>query len=322
VALAAPVEPAPAPPPLASAVLAASNHAAETKALSASDAPANGPRADVGRSAAASEMVDLLWFDPELPDRLRLSAAWGALVARLRPVPDEPDVDDDLPEDPPAVVDRRDVFAVITDADPTSPDDLDACLAAATTLRGAFTPPLAVLRGDLELTFDDLESLKATVAAVAPFAGGPDKRLKDAFDAVTEAMKSKLLPASGRGVESLATRLRDAFAQGNWSLPAGYLEQQIERALVEQRSYQKRALLGETWIRALVGPRGSGAPVYLPAALAEKLPLYARFPARVVVEVHLQQDQFENHPHALRCLALARVVPARQARAMRAVVAR
>jgi hypothetical protein len=306
-------QPVAAPDPLgassAGALLTASNLAAsEAKAGATADAPVS--RADAGRASSA-EIVDLLWFEAGLADRVRVHPPWLAMIARLRRVPPEPAYDDDPPEDPPEVVDRRDVFAALTDAEPTSVDDLEACVAAATTERGAFTPPLAALRGELELSFDDVETLKATVATVAPFAAGPDKRLKDAFDAATAALESPTLAASGRAVDTLTTRVREAFAAGSWSLPAGYLDQQVERSLVEQRKYQKRSLLGETWIRATMGPRGSAAPVYLPASLAGKLPLYARFAARLVVEVHLQQDQYESHPFALRGLALARTTPAR-----------
>jgi hypothetical protein len=275
--------------------------------------PAVTPPAERPPAARAQpgEVIDLIWFDPATPDRARVHLPWQELIAKLRPVPPAPERDEEVPEPPPEVVARGDVFAVVTDADPTSLDDLDQCLAAATSPRGAFEPALALVTGELELTFDDLETLKATLAAVAPFSAGPDKKLKDAFDAAGEALKSPFLQTTGRAVESLVTRLRETFAQGSWNLPAGWLDQQVERALVEQRRYQKRGVLGETWIRALLGPRGAAVPTYLPEALAPRLPLYARFPARLVVEVHLQQDGYESHPAALRALALARVVPAR-----------
>ncbi len=51
----------------------------------------------------------------------------------------------------------------------------------------------------------------------------------------------------------------------------------------------------------------------MPEELAAKLPLYARFTAKLIVELNLQQDQYESHPCALLCLALARVVPSRSA---------
>ena len=334
-------EPPPAPPPplpVTSSLLASSNLAAATPleplpvavtigtALSA--APVAAPKPAEGAPlasavapsrAASSEIVDLLWFDPTAPDRVRLHLPWQELVAKLRPVP--PEDEDDPLEDPPAVVDRRDVFNLITEGTPDSLDDLDLCLASATTPAGAFDPPLALVSGELELAFDDLEILKATLTAVAPFSAGADKKLKEAFDAATEALQSPWIQASGRATENLTTRVRDAFPHASWSLPAGYLDQQVERILVEKRHHQKRELLGDTWIRVLLGPsapagraqKGQGVPTLLPVALAGKLPLYPRFSARLVVEVHLQQDAYESHPHVLRCLALARVVPARPA---------
>ena len=315
--------PPPQPPPVMSAVLAAPAVLSTAKLVTAVPIapvpepavpqPSGDARERPAAARAPGEVIDLIWFDPGTPDRVRIHLPWQELVARLRPVPDEPERDDDPLVDPPEVVDRGDVFGVITDADPTSLDDLDQCLAAATSPRGAFTPALALITGELELTFDEVKTLEATIAAVAPLSAGPDKKLKEAFDAAVEALASPFVQASGRANEVVAARLRDTFAQGSWSLPAGWLDQQVERTLVEQRRYQKRSLLGETWIRALVGPRGAAVPVYLPEALAGKLPLYARFPARLVVEVHLQQDQYETHPAALRCLALARVVPPRVA---------
>jgi hypothetical protein len=96
-------------------------------------------------------------------------------------------------------------------------------------------------------------------------------------------------------------------------LPQGYLEAHTERLLLEQRYYQKRTLLGQEWIRALLTPSGAAAgeaiPTYLPERLSKELPMFQRFRARAVVEARLQLDQFEVHPSALRVVALGRVVP-------------
>ncbi|HLM74979.1 MAG TPA: hypothetical protein VK459_19855, partial [Polyangiaceae bacterium] len=79
--------------------------------------------------------------------------------------------------------------------------------------------------------------------------------------------------------------------------------------------YQKRTLLGQEWIRALLTPAPAGAgaaeaiPTYLPERLAKELPMFQRFRARAIVEARLQLDQFEAHPSALRVVALGRVVP-------------
>ena len=51
-------------------------------------------------------------------------------------------------------------------------------------------------------------------------------------------------------------------------------------------------------------------PAYLPEAAAKALPLFLRFPARVIAEVHPREDEVEEHPAALRVLALARRIGA------------
>ncbi|MFT3771031.1 MAG: DUF2169 domain-containing protein [Minicystis sp.] len=273
-------------------------------------APASPPRATPG------EIIDLLWFDPKAPDRARLHQPWQELIARLRPPPDEADPDDDTPEDPPEVADRRDVLGVLTESDRMLLDDLDGALEGATSPDGALTPPLVLVAGDLEMRFDEVEALQAALAAVAPFSTGPDKRLKDVFDSVVESLKSPWVQGSHRAAEALLKRISEAFAQGAWQLPQGWLDQQIERTLVEKRAYQKRKVFGQTWLVASLSQRGGTAqvPTYLPEELGGHLPLYARFPVRILAEAHLQQDQYESHPYALRTLALARVAsPAKAA---------
>ena len=270
--------------------------------------------ADAPRAVTAPEIVELVGYDPTTPDRVHLHLPWQELIARLQPPAKEVEYDDDPIEESDEVKDRRDIFGVLAEGEPTSLDELDAKLGAATSPSGVFEPPLLLLRGELELTFTEIETLKATLAAVAPFTTGPDKKLKEAFEATSEALKSPYIQASGRAIEGLTTRLRDAFPLVASSLPAGYLDQQVERILVEQRHHQKRIILGKPWIRALLGPRGGASgsvPTYVPEALAAKLPLYARFTAKLVVELNLQQDQYESHPCALLCLALARVTPSR-----------
>jgi hypothetical protein len=266
------------------------------------------------RVAAAAEIVELVGYDPTTPDRVHLHLPWQELIARIQPVAKEVEYDNDPVEESTDVKDRRDVFGVLAEGEPSSLDELEAKLGAATSPSGVFEPPLLLLRGELELTFTELETLKATLAAVAPFTTGPDKKLKETFEATSEALKSPYIQASGRAIEGLTTRLRDAFPQVAASLPAGYLDQQVERILVEQRHHQKRTILGKPWVRALLAARGAGSisvPTYVPEALAAKLPLYARFTVKLIVELNLQQDQYESHPCALLCLALARVTPSR-----------
>src|SRR5690606_13579848 len=101
--------------------------------------------------------------------------------------------------------------------------------------------------------------------------------------------------------DALALRVREAVAQTQSPplppapgkpTPPTQLDTQVERMLLEQRAYQKRTLLGQTWIRSLLHAQGAPdpIPVYLPEALSKELPLSPRMRARVIAEVHPQQD--------------------------------
>ena len=115
--------------------------------------------------------------------------------------------------------------------------------------------------------------------------------------------------------EHEALRVREALTAGGRE-PPGLLE--MERLLLERRAYQRRALLGGKHIRALVMLPGADAacPVYLPDALADVVPMFPAFEARLLAEAHPAQDRAEAHPVALRALALARMVTVGQERAL------
>ncbi|MDI1430655.1 DUF2169 family type VI secretion system accessory protein [Polyangium sorediatum] len=114
---------------------------------------------------------------------------------------------------------------------------------------------------------------------------------------------------------SEASRLRESYA-ARTPAPAGEeRDELVARALCEERHYERRRLLGGPHLRALLHPPGEPDPmvVYLPAALADELPLFSRFPARLLVEVHFTVDPQEKLPIALRAVALGRVVRLPQA---------
>ena len=88
----------------------------------------------------------------------------------------------------------------------------------------------------------------------------------------------------------LGARIRDAWTKANRALPADHLTSATERLLVEQRAFQKRDLLDDTWIRALLSSEGGPSiPVYLPAKIARRLPLFRRLPARLLAERHADE---------------------------------
>ena len=90
---------------------------------------------------------------------------------------------------------------------------------------------------------------------------------------------------------------------------------QVERALVEQRHYQRRRVLGGPHLRGLLFTMGARQPLvaYLPVAVADELPLSARFRVRLIAALHLAVDPREVEPAALQVAALGRVVQVRRA---------
>jgi hypothetical protein len=127
---------------------------------------------------------------------------------------------------------------------------------------------------------------------------------------VKELMQTPWLQSSGEMADGLTQKIREEFKQANRMVSPDYLDDHTQRMLLEQRHYQKRMVFGQEWIRALmnVPPTRDSVPTYLPAALAKELPMFQSFPARLLAESHLQQDQYESHDLALKVLALGRVV--------------
>lgn len=101
-------------------------------------------------------------------------------------------------------------------------------------------------------------------------------------------LKTPGLLAAPAIVEGLTDRIRQAFGRVRRAVPSGYLDAHIERALLEHRRYQKRVFGGAPHLRALLqGPSDKATMlVYFAADLATMLPLYQRFPARLIAAAH------------------------------------
>jgi hypothetical protein len=284
---------------------AASNAAAEGAARGEAAARAGGEQ-------RASVAIELLWYEPIALSVIRKLPEWKDLVAGLKPKPRDADFEAGTasPKRQEAR-ERREIMGVLTQAAPASDGEIDAALREAVDDDGVFVAPLILVTGELALPFDELETLKATLAAVAPFTTS-DKKLKETTDVMSELLKSPWLEGASGVVEELTAQVREAFAEGHRTLPPQYLETHAERMLLERRHYQKRIVLGQPSIRGLLTPSGGSHPIplYLPASLGPGLPMYPRFPARIIAEVRSQVDQYESHPIALRAVALGRALPA------------
>ncbi len=262
--------------------------------------------------------VQLVWFDPECLPRVRRKAAFRPLLAAIEERPLDSELDDpSIARDPALVEDRRDVFEVLTRGEALDEAGLEDALERAVRDDGKFVPPFLLVAGELRFVFDDLAALRATVSLATPFAGG-DEGLKAALADARELIATpELLSPSGLA-ERFTARIQEAFRKARRQVAPAYLEDQVERVLLEKRLYQKREVFGAPHLRALLAPGSALAPaeakpprpwpLYLPEGVARKLPMFSRFAARVIVDAHLQEDQFEPHPSALRGLAIARVV--------------
>jgi hypothetical protein len=281
-------------PPVAAPPVAAPADARSTAPVVAAAAP----RRD-------DEIIDLLWFDPESLPRVR--ARWPKIIEELEFEPLNPRRD--LPvDDPVGSRDRHHAFGVLTRAEATDVRGVSREVLEAIDEHGQFTAPLVVIGGELRLPFDEIETLKTAAAAAKPLAKD-DKKLTDLLEMVGELLDTPLLQGSPSAVDSLLRDLTSAVQQARRTLPVKYLDAHIERVLLEKRRYQRRTVFGGTSLRALLGK--DGVPTYLPEDLATKLPLVTQMKARLIAEVTASQDQYESHPHALRVVALGRVMTLR-----------
>ena len=258
----------------------------------------------------SSRPIELSWAAPKRVARIRRQPAWRAVLDEASKGPPEEPGDPALSKQDVPPEDRRDVLLILARGDATDSDGVAAALSEGVHEDGKFAPPLVLVAGELRLPFDELETLKATLTTATPFVPG-DEPLRAAVDAAKDFLAIPDLSPAPAVVDAMTARIRDAFGRVKRAVPAGYLEAQTERALLEQRRYQKRVFRGETHLRALLQAPGEKASslVYLPEAVADKLPLFARFNARIIAEAHLSVDQYEAFPHGLEAVALARELP-------------
>ncbi|NUQ73411.1 MAG: DUF2169 domain-containing protein [Polyangiaceae bacterium] len=315
------ITPAPSPSFSGSGgAVAASNAAAAAQAswsisTSPSPLPVSTPLPSAARFSARMETPDvnqLIWYHDPSVARFRRAPEWKPLLKELERKPRDKDLDDPaLAPDPMQMEERREVFEILTLAPAKSFEAVQQAYFDAIREDGKFVPPLILVAGELMLPFDELETLKATITTVSPLVTPTDENLRTSIDNAKEFLKTPGLTSAPAVSEGLTVRIKEAFAQGRRGVPPAYVDTQTERVLLEQRSYQRRAVLGEKHLRGLLTISGSQTPVptYIPEEVCLKLPMYQRFRVRIVAEVHQQEDQHESHSLSLRVLALSRVTP-------------
>jgi len=220
---------------------------------------------------AEAEPIELLWFDPELPARLQRDPAMKKHLTKGKPGSAEQDKSDRG---------RQDVLSVLRRSPSLELQALPEALRAAVD-DGVFKPPLLVVSGEMEMLFDEVESLRAALAAVAPFVSG-DPKLQEAADVARTILETP----SFRTAEAQIKRLRDIFLATKRALPESYFDASVEGAVLPQRGYQKRVMFGGEMVRAQLFDAPDRPPVvtYLPEAAARELPLMRRFPVKLIAE--------------------------------------
>ncbi|MDC3961944.1 DUF2169 domain-containing protein [Polyangium jinanense] len=308
------------PPPIPPPVLYPSGTPlAPRSALSASNAaadlvdatPAMQPALATPKEwAVPSRVLDLLWFDPRSLPRIRKQPAWREIVDALADEPLDPDIDDpDLGFEPAEVEERREMFEVLAHGAALGEEAIREAVRAAIRKDGRFVAPLVLVEGELSLSFDAIEALRALVAVVGPIAGG-DERPKEALAAAREYLSAPDAVRDPVAARELGAVIDAAYTQAKKRVVSpAEIAARVERILLEDRLYQRRAVFGAKHLRgAWQLPGGERElPVYVPEALAELLPMFTKFTARMVAEAHLSADAREASPVALRGVAIARV---------------
>jgi hypothetical protein len=300
-------EPRPAPPvTVAHAASAAFAGAVAASNAASNDAPPPRKSDVVPRSDAqvTTDRVELITFERGAGARARKAPAFRAAFERAARGAWSSEA---LPAEDEAARDRREVVRAITRVDghdeATLMNAFDASFG-----EGDREPPFVPVSGELSLSFDELETLKAMVAAAMPLSGS-DKRVREAVDAGA-AIARYDWRAPGEVLEAHTTAIRSALAQSQRSAEATYLQSVVERHLMEQRSFRARTVLGRKRLRAtltLPGARNA-IPAYLPEAWGVELPGFARFSVRLLAELRPAQDPNEPHALALVVHALGRVI--------------
>ncbi len=257
---------------------------------------------------AAHAPLQLLWFEPDSVARIRRVPRWKQHLTEFHRRPLDRDLDDaGGASEPWDIEDRREVYEVLARGAQSDARRVEEALVEARRADGKLVSPLVLVDGAIEMQLDELQALRATVTIASIFAAG-DELLKAAITDAREFLQAPDLLSPPGVIDGLTARVLEAFRKVRRAVSQSYVEEQTERVLLSERHYQKREVLGATFLRALVRVAGEkeGLLVYLPEELAKKVPMYRRFKVRMIADVHPQQDQYEARGFALRALAIGR----------------
>lgn len=278
-------------------------------AAAASRAPAPRAKQEEPEGPARRAVVDLLYAQPELMTRVDRDPALRERTAvssfGLRRAGEAAREKESGPE-----VDRLRILKLLSCAEPLMGGDLRAALDERLASSAGFEMPLLLIEGELQPSFDEVETLKLMLAATQPLSGN-DKKLGGLVKVAAEMLGSSW-PPTGDAALGLARQLEQAAKEA--AIPARYLSQQVERALLEARHFKRRNVFGGPHLRADFASARDGAhlPMYVDEAVIPKLPLLSSIRVIALGELRPQEDNAETHADAFLALALARRVDVRR----------
>lgn len=253
-------------------------------------------------SNQSRKFLQLLWCDTDSIVRMRSSRMWRAFFEELDQAR-QTELRNTTNEA------SHTAFELLAKVPPTCAEGIDKAFDEAIGEHEQLAAPIVILAGELELPFDELETLKAAMSTALPLITPADEQLKAAVTIAKEFVQTPGLSPAPAVSEGLTARIREAFVKEKKEMPADYLDAQIERVLLSGRHYQKREVFGGIFVRCLLWLQGKRNAItgYLPAEASTTLPIWKRIRARVIAEVHPAQDQYEASARALKVVATGRV---------------
>ena len=260
-------------------------------------------------SVERDDVIQLIWFDPKALEWIRRQPEWRPLLEQLQEKTVDAGAEEvSLGASAMEAEDRREMYELLSQAPAADLGAIGTALREGCLADGRYAAQLLLLTGELFFPFDEVETLRATVATVAPLASSDE--MQSVLEVAKEFLQIPNLTSPAGVAEGITSRLIEAFSEAKRSVSADYVQTHTDQVLLERRHYQRRAVLGDAYLRALLKrpDRSRQIPVYLPAKLADSLPMFQCFTARFITAVRLAQDQNEQYPACLEVLALSRVV--------------
>lgn len=254
------------------------------------------------QSRQSQKFLQLLWFDTHGVMQMRSSPLWRSFSEQSGQTR-QTEGHDSTNEA------RLAAFEVLAKAAPASAKGIEKAFDDAIGDHEKLAPPILVLEGELEFSFDEIETVKAALSTAMPCVASGNDRLKTILSDANDFLRLPFLSASPTACEAFTKRIRESCIAEKNALTPNSFDAQVLYVLSTGRHYQKRRVFGGSFVRCSMWLFGEDKPIvtYLPADATETLPIWKRFGVRLIVEVFPAQDEYEASPWALKVLGIARV---------------